>query len=372
MIGPRVRTHEGLGCPWTTIGRALACALAITVTPGVFQGAEAQEAFTALEEIHGDDPEALELYREAREHLNRGEMAEAAALFREIHEEYPDATFAPRAEYYEAMARLRQGSEEQRERALEVLRAHVDHPESPETVDDARRLVEALGEGAGALEDAMEAVSLDETAMEECPENVRSVRAAAFHALSRRDPDETRQMAHDVALSEDPCDAELRSHAIWMLVRDADERDVEVLVSLVRDAEDEDARRQAGAALGRFAEDDGVFDVLLELAGDPDVDADTRQQVVHQALRALGSRDEEGAGRKLGDLYSAVEDDEDLIRAVVFSLSRIDHPEATAILMEAARSSDDPELQAHAIHALGNVDDPEVDALLRELLGRDP
>ena len=322
--------------------------------------------------LGADDPEALALYREAREHLNRGEMVEAASLFREIHEEYPDVSFAGRAQYYEALARIRQGTEAQRREATNVLQAHLNQYDEAETVEDARRLVEALREGGRAVDRAMEAVSLDVSVVEPCPEEVVQVRQAAFQALSRRNSDDARRLARDVALSEDPCDARLRSYALHALGENAGPEDVEILVEVVRHGDGTRAREQAAAALGQAASGDEVFQVLTVLAQDRDLDTGLRQRIVHQAIVALHRADEAEAGERFVELYRAVQDDEDLVRPVVFSLSRVDHPEAIAIVMDVARSGDDPELQRHAIHALGNVDDPEVDALLRELLGRDP
>ena len=321
---------------------------------------------------HDDDPEALALYREAREHLNRGEMVEAASLFREIHEDHPDVSFAGRAQYYEALARIRQDTEAQRREAMEVLEAHLDQYDAAETVEDARRLVEALREGGGAVEEAMEAVSLDETAVEACPLEVARVRQAAFHALTRRDGDQMREVARDIALSDDPCDAEVRPHALFALGRNAEPEDVEILVDVVRHGDDTRAREQAAAALGQSAPGDAGFEALLALAQERDLSSDLRRRAVLQAIQALRRGPEDVTGERLVELYEAVEDDEDLIRPVVMSLSQVRYPEALAVLMDVARSTDDPEIQQHAIHALGNVDDPEVDALLRELLGRDP
>jgi len=407
------------------------------------------------EELHPADP-ADSLYRAARAALSDGDYERAAGLFADLRKRSPDSEYVADSLYFEALALQRMGGSEDLRRALELLATQLRTHREAATTQDARALTMRLRsqlaqieqqlarirqEGqrmqqqlqqarlAQALQATREAGQETERTRQEAQRQAQAVqermarslrtlraaervardarrggagqacedageetRMAALHALLRMDPERARPLLLEVLRDSDPCSAELREQALFVIGRELGVQAVDLFLDLaVRNPDpDPDVRGAAIFWLGRAATPearDAIESILLTTddpdlqeqalvaagRGDPERAADALRrflerddlddEVREEAIVWLGQRGGEEGFRYLRSIYGTVQDP-DLRASIVFGVGRGASPESRAWLLErVADPSESPELRTHAAFALGRTGEIPVAAL---------
>jgi HEAT repeat protein len=239
------------------------------------------------------------LYRSARESLNRGEYARAAALFQSLEQKYPRSRFAPSALYYQAFALYRSGSVENLRAALEALRTQQQKYPDKATDPDVGALRTRVYAALAARGDASAAAALRAATSSgsSCDEEDMSVRAEALNALTQLDPENAAAALKRVLARRDECSVSLRRRAVYLLGRTGTEQAAGDLVEVARTDPDPSVRSDAISQLGRspFASVNSA--VLLQLFGSAE-DEQTRQAIL-AALRSRGGPEARAALRSI-------------------------------------------------------------------------
>ena len=289
-----------------------------------------------------DDP-GDSLYRAARTMLNRGRYADAAAAFRDLIRRYPRSEYTPDAHYWAAFALYRTGDDGNLHQAALLLETQASRYPQAATRGDgdallarvygelARRGDPKAGEWIQAHASVAGARDTATTARTSCPSDDDDPRVAALNALIQMDAVNAVPVLKQVLARRDPCSAELRQRAVFVLSQKRTAETEDVLLSVARNDPDEDVREQA------------VF-WLSQVGGD----------------RAVGALDS----------ILRTSSNEDLREKALFALSQIHDPRAVQILRDYAGREDAPEdSREKAVFWLGQAGGDNA-AFLRDLFAR--
>lgn len=284
------------------------------------------------------DP-ADSLWRAAREALNRGENARAAAMYRQIRtgSRYAGSAFRAPSYYWEAFSRHRIGTRTELETALEVLeRLRRDHPRYENTADVDRLVATVTGQLA-QLGDPAAARSLSETARAAAEERRAPAQGcdptqlAAVEALNWMSPEEALPIVRAVMARRDACER-MRETALFVATRAASAEAEAILLDVLRN---DPSTRVREAAVSWLAT----------------VDSDRATAVLEEIIRTSTERR--------------------MLEVAVFALARRNSERATAA-MRALVAREDVHVDARiaAVVHLGSSDDAGTFAYLRDLYGR--
>lgn len=355
----------------------IAAALALLVIIGLSATALAQEG-------------ARNLYDRGREALNDRDYEQAAELFGQVADQFPDSRQAPEALYWQAFALLREGGRRDllaAKRALErQFERYPDEAREGDSAELAIRIQSRLAEGgdAEAAEEILRlANQLDEDGGLGREEETRM---AALHALLQVDSeralpilrkvlvenpgkysDEFRNQAlfmvsqagdEDEALDillyvvRNDRDEEIRGQAVFWLSQTDSPRAVGILDSLLNDpGEDDEVRGQAVFALSQIGGTESMA-TLRRVAADPNVDDEVRANAIFW-LGQMGGRGE--SVQFLIDLYPEL-DDVELKDKVIFSAAQGGGREGGDFLMGIVKNPDeDVDLRNNALFWLGQT-----------------
>jgi HEAT repeat protein len=283
------------------------------------------------------DP-ANELYRAAREALNRREYSAAARLFQRIRQEHPSSRYTPDALYWEAFSRYRTGSPTELRTALGALDAQRTRYPRAATRRDADELATRIRGELGRRGDSDAARQVERSAVRAArPSNPcgdDDTRVAALNALMGMDSDRALPVLERVLARRDECSAELREKAVFIVSRMGAPAAENILMRVVRTDPSSEVREQA------------VF--WLSQSG-----TERSLQLIEEILRTSN--------------------DMELRDKAIFALSRHSSPRAEAALHAYAEGEGNPaELREKAIFWIGQRGTPQSASYLRTLFGRTP
>lgn len=279
-----------------------------------------------------NDP-ADSLWRAARQALDRGDNAAAAAAYNRIRTEgrFSASAYRSHAFYWEAFARHRMGSTAEMRTALGLLdRLRATHPNF-ENMAEAERLRASITASLAARGDAPSAQRAAATVSQaaSCPDS--DLRAAAVESLITMPAQQAMPLLEQVMARRDECNAKLRETAVFMIAQKGGARASDLLLDAVRNDPAPAVREQA------------VF-WLSKVDGDRAVDA------IQEVLRTSS--------------------DPKLMEMAVFALSQHRSPRAAQLLRDIAGRQGTPvEARKHAIFFLGRSTDPQTGAYLRGIYG---
>ena len=304
------------------------------------------------------------LYRAARDAMSRGDYNGAANLFQRLVAQYPNASIADEAMYYQAFSLYRIGGSDKLKAARDVLTKGKAKYASFGRGEPASLRTRICGELArqGDEECAAEVASAASkvTAKESkrtptstsssCPkeDDDDDERIAALNALLQMDADRAMPILTQVLQRRDECsvalrrkavflvsqkrtsgtadpllkvarndpDSEVRQQAVFWLSQVPDERAVDMLEDILRNSKDEELQDKALFALSQHRSGRGSA-ILREFAVRPGASEDLRGK----AIFWLGQRASQENNEFLRSLYSKLNSDE-LKDKVLFSLSQ--------------------------------------------------
>lgn len=229
----------------------------------------------AFAAAHAGDPneEAKALYKEAKLALNSDSYSEAADKFESVYKKYPDSQYAAEALYWQAFSLYRIDSKSALKNAQRALERHFERYATADSDDDARSLyfrvlgkLAEMGDGDAAErisritdeEDWDTGADRDDCELEE--------RMAAMHALVSMKSSKAYAILEKLYKNpkDDPCSAELREKALFILSQVDSDHAVELLVHIARNDPDGDVREQAVFWLSQTGSSEAV-DVLLQI-----------------------------------------------------------------------------------------------------------
>jgi HEAT repeat protein len=309
------------------------------------------------------------LYRAARDAMSRGDYTGAANLFQRIVAQYPAASIADEAMYYQAFSLYRLGGTEKLKSARDVLTKLKDKYPKFASGEPAALRTRICGELARQGDESC-AAEVTRTATEITRAERDRLRAEASatraEASSRRGTANITRSSGDCP-DENNDDDERIAALNALLQMDAD-RAVPILTQVLerRDACSAGLRRKAVFLLSQKRSPQ-TADLLLKIARN-DPDSEVRQQAVFW----LSQVPDERAVTMLEEILRNSKDEE-LQNKALFALSQHRSGRGSAILREfAARDGASTELRGQAIFWLGQRASQENNEFLRSLYSRLP
>ncbi len=331
------------------------------------------------------------LYRAARQLLNRGRYADAADRFRELINRYPRSSYKPDAYYWAAFALYRTGDDANLRRATDLLQTQaVSYPRASTRGDGDALLARIYGElaqhgdanaaqwvqahAAAAGADTGRAIAAA------CPSEDDDPRVAALNALMQMDAANAVPVIRQVLTRRDPCSAELRRRAVFVLSQKRTDQTEDILLTVARGDPDADVRGQAIFWLSQVGTDKAAsaLDSILRSSSDQDLrdralfaisqihsprtaqilrdfaaSESAPEETRERAVFWLGQQRGEGNAQFLRDLYGRVTP-EDLKERILFSISQMHESGSVNWLMDlAANSNENLDLRKKALFWAG-------------------
>jgi HEAT repeat protein len=328
-------------------------------------------------EWHQEDP-ADSLYRAAHAFFSRQEYRPAADRFNDVRARFANSRYFCDAAYYEAFARYRLGTMTDLRTAHRVLDSMGARCTDASARRDAPALMARINSALARLGDSDAAERVRRAASEGqniCDSEERNVKIEALGALAQMDPEAANPVLRRVLATKDVCSAPVRRQAIAMVARRNDAESVALLGQIARSDPDRETQHEALRALGRMSTDAAfaALEDFLRNATDERLQSEAAATLARSdnpraqmAVRALIERKDVAERIRLATisalasrpnvtfdywrtLYTRVESDE-LRKAVIFAIARIDTPEAQQFLLSLARNqSETHEARAAAI-----------------------
>ena len=303
------------------------------------------------------DP-ADQIYRNARQELNRGRYATAADLFASIYSKHPRSTYAGDAYYWQAYALSRRDNSESLRQALKVLELQEQKARGASTRRDADQLrIRICGELARRGDSECAAEISEEASRAQAPTSPTPPTAATPPTPPR--PPRVGRMGRERCDTED----DIQSAALNSLLQMDAEKALPILKKVLarRDEASLCLRRKAVFLVSQH-EGPETERILLDAARtDPD------GQVREQAVQWLSQVDSPAAVAALDSILRSAGDPA-LQDKAIFALSQQDSPRARQALRDfALRSGVSSDLRQKAIFWIGQGDDPDRLGFLKTL-----
>ncbi len=306
--------------------------------------------YPATQEVEGE-----ELYKEARDALNRRDYEDARTLFQQLRRRFPESVLVGDSYYYEAFALYRMASDQGEsaarasyDRATVLIETQAkSHPEAA-TRRDAQSLRARIDGALARGGDANAQRAVGARAQEACNEEADETRVMALSALMNMDPARARPLLREVIADRGACNGEMRAQAVFLLAQNDDDTTVDLLLDLAHGNPDPDPEVRSAAVfwLSQVRRPEAV-DALLTIASGDD------PELVEGALFALSQHDDPRAYDHLLNLLRTSSDPEVRGQAI-FAVSQHGKEEALPVLRAIALDeSEDPELRGQAIFWLG-------------------
>lgn len=333
------------------------------------------EAIAPLATVDWFSPEPDDsLFSAGREALNRSKFREAARLFEQLRREYPQSTFVPSALYWEAFARYRIGGNDNLRTARKLLNWQVADYPTARTHSDALALATRID---GALASAGDSEAAANVARElptargqtqDCAEGENDVRIAALNALMNSNPERAMPVLKRVLERRDPCSAEMRKTALFVISQQGGSETTDILMGVVANDPDPDIRGNAVFWLSqnpsprtlplldsllRYSTDSEIREkALFAIAQQDDARAaDAMRAVIHDqsmptelrgnAIFWLGQNESSTTNQYLRELYATLQN-VDLREQVLFAVSQSDDPANGQWLVDIATDQSQP------------------------------
>jgi HEAT repeat protein len=344
--------------------------LAVMALLGAASSALARERPAPVASVSADHEiakdQADSLYREARSALNSGDYDRAARMFRDIRRRYPDSQYVPNSYYWEAFALYRTASEENLQRALELLERQADAYPNASTIEDAKQLVVRVSGALARRGDAAAAervVGLAAPAAAPAPADAPApapragigrqkseeddLAVAALNALMQMDAERAIPVLKKVLERRDAASVEVRRRAVFIVAQQDSDESGRILLDAARNDPDAEVRANAVFWLSQVEGEDAVIalDSILQFSTDRKVQekavfalSQHESERSDQALNAIfwiGQTDSEENMEFLRQLFGRLESDK-LRERVIFALAQSESEENSRWLMEVA------------------------------------
>jgi hypothetical protein len=345
------------------------------------------------------DP-ADSLWRAARQALDRGDNAAAAATYRRIRTESRFSTSAYRthASYWEAFARHRMGTVEELRASRQLLDDLARRHPNFENIAEVRRLqaridgeLAARGDARSASRAAVSAASAAPPAPAappartapapappgrpsaptrltpaNCPDN--DLRAAAVESLISMPAAQALPILEQVMARKDECNAKLRETAIFLISQKGTTRAEDLLLDAARTDPDATVRQQAVFWLSRVNSDKAVDAIqeILRTSNDP--------RMVEHAVFALSQHPSARASQMLRDIATRQGTSVEARKNAIFWLGRRNDAASAEFLRGLYPSATEPAVREAIIFAVsqrssGNSTDWLLDIAMNEREG---
>lgn len=293
-----------------------------------------------------------ETYGAAQEALNQAEYLEAIELYKQAYEEDQAGELAAKALYWRAFAHYKLGDQTHLKRALQVLEMQrTRFPESPHMAEAEDLYVRVTGSLA-RLGDARSVRRVREIAhTQRTQEHEYESRLAALNALMMMDSERALPILKKL-LSDADTEAKLKRHALMVLTQVDDEEAEQILLEVVARETDPEMLAQSLFWLSQM-HSDAALDAVLEAYRRTDSD-----EVKEAAIMAMSQTHDRRAGDLLIGVARDVSAGSEIRCQAVYALSQI-HLEGTAdIFMDLFKTSDDTQFKSMIMYAMTEVDHP--------------
>lgn len=351
------------------------------------------------------------LYRTAQRLLNRGRYTEAADAFAQLIRRYPRSEYTADAYYWQAFALYKTSDPGNYRAARGLLESQKSRFPRAATTRDAESLYLRI-QGVLARQgdpEAAESVrvranppvppvapvpptapnpptppnSRRHVTQTGCPSDDQyDVQLTALNALLQMDAESAVPILKRVLARRDPCSAELRRKAVFILSQKRTEGTEDILLDLVRNDPDPEVREQAVFWLSQVGTERAVsaLDSILRSSPDPELQkkalfalsqihgpragqilrdyaqrSDAPGEVREQAIFWLGQQHSDENAAFLRDLYARLTD-EDLKDKVIFSISQMHSDENARWMLDLALNEREPvEMRKKALFWAGQT-----------------
>ncbi len=360
------------GIKWSLLAAVMAAGVTVSANPATSQGLgfdRAPEAYAAAESaLYPQDP-ADSLYRAARALLNREEYRRAAEMFEQLYRQHPRSSYAGQAHYYEAFSLYRSGGDQNLRAARDVLlRYRERYSESYAAMADAESLMARIQGALARQGDAMAAEDLARTARELARSEERStgvargsreqacggedeIRLAALHSLMQMNSERALPILRKVLANRetDACSVEMRKKAVFVLAQHLDDRNVDIMLDIVRNDPDPEVKEGAVFWLSQVRGEralDALEDILLR--------SDERR-LQEKAIFALSQQEGARASQILRDYAMRDGVPADLRANAIFWLGQTGRAENSRFLREVYGKTSEAEIKEKIIFSLAQA-----------------
>ncbi len=368
----------------TRFMRSMLGGLAVMALLGAASSALARErpepvaSVSAAHEIAKDQADSL--YREARSALNSGDYDRAARMFRDIRRRYPDSQYVPNSYYWEAFALYRTASEENLQRALELLERQADAYPNASTIEDAKQLVVRVSGALARRGDAAAAervVGLAAPAAAPAPADAPApapragigrqkseeddLAVAALNALMQMDAERAIPVLKKVLERRDAASVEVRRRAVFIVAQQDSDESGRILLDAARNDPDAEVRANAVFWLSQVEGEDAVIalDSILQFSTD--------RKVQEKAVFALSQHESERSDQALRSYVQRDDVPEDLRHNAIFWIGQTDSEENMEFLRQLFGRLESDKLRERVIFALAQSESEENSRWLMEV-----
>jgi len=296
---------------------------------GVFASLDQQASPLPPEPWAKADP-ADSLYRLAREAMARGDYKRAAEIFHRIPERYPQSAYASQSIYYEAFALYRSGGDDDLSTARDRLKQLKQRDAKIWKSDGAVLLTRVCGELAKRGDEDCARDIDEKTALQDRPTQANATcddiddKIAALNALLQMDADRAMPILKKVLERRDPCSAELRRQALFLVSQKRTDETANILMNAARNDPDPEVREKAVFWLSQVPGSTPLLETILK--GNSD------QNIKEQALFALSQQRDPRAQQSLRDFAGRESENSDLREKAIFWLGQQRDSENTEFL----------------------------------------
>lgn len=308
--------------------------------------------------VQGDPADSV--YRAARRLLNDGHYDDAAKAFANLIRRYPRSAYVPDAYYWQAFALYRTGAPDalrQARATLELQRQR--YPHASTAGDGAALYARVQGElarqgdadaavwvQAHADSAAHPALAAGDTGASGCASDDDDPRIMALNALLQTDADQAMPILQKVLARRDPCSAELRRRALFIVSQKRTPETAQILLGVARSDPDSDVRGQAVFWLSQIPSD-ATVDLLDSIAR-----SSTDPELQQKAIFGLSQQKSPRARAALRDFVERRGTDPDVRRQAIMWLAQSHDPESLRYLEGIYSSLDDDELRQAVLMAV--------------------
>ncbi|HSE53149.1 MAG TPA: HEAT repeat domain-containing protein [Gemmatimonadales bacterium] len=331
------------------------------------------------------DP-ADQIYRNARQELNRGRYATAADLFASIYTKHPRSTYAGDAYYWQAYALSRRDNDESLRQALKVLDVQKQKARGASTRRDADQLrIRICGElarrgdsecAAEIAEEARQAMTAtpptpptavtpptpatppvritrgEQRRRERC-DTEDDIQSAALNSLLQMDAERALPILKKVLARRDEASLCLRRKAVFLVSQHEGPETERILLDAARTDPDGQVREQAVQWLSQVDTPAAVaaLDSILRSAGDP--------ALQDKAIFALSQQDSPRARQALRDFALRAGVSSDLRQKAIFWIGQGDDPDRVGFLKTLFTQLRDHESRDKILFSMSQVEGRE-------------
>jgi HEAT repeat protein len=354
-------------------------------------------AGACLDAHAANERDAKDAYKAARKALNAGQYRNAAEMFVQFYNEYPDSRYAAASMYWQAYALYRVDDKSSYKEAQRVLERHLDKYSDTDTREDAIELYYRVLGKLAKMGDKEAAERLAKETNRQWDVDTDDdfdieEKLAAIQALVHMQSGKALPILEQLLNDPDPAKAELREKSLFLLSQYDSDEAVDILIRVAREDPDPDVRKNAVFWLSQTHSDKaGEFlEELLTETDDPEMQekaifalsqigderamealqkfAKDETQSTHirqNAIFWLGQSGGRGQVEFLKELYYEL-DDYELKEKVIFSVSQNSGRKGGAWLMSIVNDESEPtEVRKQALFWAGQSNAVDLDGIAK-------